>query len=148
MVKVVVSLTQSSEGGDNVVSRAVTIVEWLVAEPMSQTVNTEGRLLNNEDAQDTSVNEAANPVVPAQTSDHGGEDETHGDNAREEVQVLPDNDGVLVEVGDVGSADALGILLHDHPSDVAVQQTLPDGVGVLLCVGVAVVGTVTIILGQ
>jgi hypothetical protein len=56
--------------------------------------------------------------------------------------VLPDNDGVLVEIGDVGTADALGVLLHDHPAKMAVQKTLANAVGVLVGVGVAVVGAV------
>jgi hypothetical protein len=32
--------------------------------------------------------------------------------------MLPDDDGVIVEVGDVGTADALWVLLHDHPSEM------------------------------
>ena len=56
--------------------------------------------------------------------------------------MLPDNDGVLVEIGDVGAAGALGVLLEDHPSEMGVEEALVDGVGVLLGVGVAVVGAV------
>jgi hypothetical protein len=58
------------------------------------------------------------------------------------VTVLPDNDGVFVQVGDVGTANTLGVLLHDHPAEVGVPETLADGVGVLLGVGVTVVSTV------
>ena len=56
--------------------------------------------------------------------------------------VLPDNDGVLVQVGDVGAANTLGVLLHDHPAKMAVEKSLADAVWVLVGVGVAVVGTV------
>lgn len=56
--------------------------------------------------------------------------------------VLPDNDRVLVQVGDVGAADALGVLLHDHPAEMAVEKSLANAVWVLVGVGVAVVGTV------
>jgi hypothetical protein len=56
--------------------------------------------------------------------------------------VLPDNDSVVIQVGDVGAADAAGVLLHDHPSDVAVEQALADRVRVLLGIGVTVVRAV------
>ena len=56
--------------------------------------------------------------------------------------MLPDNDRVLVKVGDVGTANALGVLLHDHPAKVAVEKSLAYAVGVLVGVGIAVVGTV------
>jgi hypothetical protein len=36
------------------------------------------------------------------------------------VLVLPDNNGIIVEIRDVGAADALRVLLHDHPADVRV----------------------------
>jgi hypothetical protein len=56
--------------------------------------------------------------------------------------VLPNNNGIVVQVGDVGAANAAGVLLHDHPADVAVEQALADRVRVLLGIGVAVVGAV------
>ena len=56
--------------------------------------------------------------------------------------MLPDNNGIIVEIGDVGAANALGVLLHKHPAEVRVEKTLPDAVGVLVGVGVAVVSAV------
>lgn len=56
--------------------------------------------------------------------------------------MLPDDNGVLVKVGDVGAAGALGVLLEDHPAEVGVEETLADRVGVLFGVGVAVVSAV------
>ena len=58
--------------------------------------------------------------------------------------MLPDNDGILVKVGDVGSALVLGVPLEDHLSDVGVEETFADGVGVLLGVGISVVRTVAV----
>jgi hypothetical protein len=89
-----------------------------------------------------SVDEATHPVTPAKPSDSGGENQTHEDDSLDVVLVLPDNDGVLVEVGDVSAADALRVLLHDHPAKMAVEKALADAVGVLVGVGVAVVGAV------
>lgn len=56
--------------------------------------------------------------------------------------MLPDNDGVFVEIGDISAADTLGVLLHDHPAKMAVQKALTNAVGVLAGIGVAVVGAV------
>lgn len=58
------------------------------------------------------------------------------------MSVLPHDNRILVEVGDIGTASALGILLEDHPAEVGVEETLADGVGVLFGVGVAVVSAV------
>lgn len=58
------------------------------------------------------------------------------------MSVLPDNDGVIVQIGDIGSANSLRVLLHDHPANVRIQETLSDGVGILLRVGITVVSTV------
>lgn len=56
--------------------------------------------------------------------------------------MLPDNDGVLVEVGDVGAANTLWILFHKHPTEVRVQETLADGVWVFFGIRVSVMGSV------
>jgi hypothetical protein len=48
------------------------------------------------------------------------------------VLVLPDNDGVVIQIRDVGSSDTLGVLLHHHPADVGVEETLADTVWILL----------------
>jgi hypothetical protein len=141
VVEVVVALSEGDQCSDNVIARGVAVVEGLVAEPVGQRVDAEGGLLDEEDAQDAGVDEAALPVAPAEASDEAGEDQAHEDDGLDVVAVLPDDDGVVVQVRDVGTADALGVLLHDHPAEVRVEQALPDGVGVLVGVGVAVVGT-------
>lgn len=141
-MKVVVSFAEGDESSDDVVSWRVAVVEGLVTEPMRKGVDTEGGLLDEEDAENTSVDEAAEPVTPAETGNDGGEDETHEDDGLQVVAVLPDHHGVVVEVRDVGSADTLGVLLHEHPTEVRVEETLADGIGVLVGVGVSVVSTV------
>lgn len=142
VVEVVVALAESNKSGDDVVTGRVAVVKGLVAEPVGEGVDAKGGLLDEADAQDAGVDEAADPVAPAEAADEGGEGEGHGDDALEEVCVLPDDDGVLVEVGDVGAAGALGVLLHDHPAEVGVEEALADRVGVLFGVGVAVVSAV------
>jgi len=142
VVEVVVALTESDKSSDDVVTRRVAVVEGLVTEPVGKGVDTEGGLLDEENAEDTGVDEASEPVTPAETCDKSREDETHEENDLEVVLVLPDNNGVVVEVGDIGAANPLGVLLHEHPAEVGVEKTLPDAVGVLVGVSVAVVSAV------
>jgi len=56
--------------------------------------------------------------------------------------MLPDHDRVFVEVADVGSADPLGILLHDHPANVAIQEPFANTIRVLLRVCVSMMSSV------
>lgn len=142
VVEVVVTLTQGDQSGNDVVTRRVAIVEGLVTEPVGQGIYAEGGLLHKEDAEDTGVDETTHPIIPAETTDKSRENKTHGNDTLDKVSVLPDNNGVVVEVSDIGTANALGVLLHDHPSQVRVQETLANRVGVLLGIGVTVVSTV------
>ena len=98
VVEVVVALSESDESGDNVVTGRVAVVERLVTEPMGQGVDAEGGLLNEEDSEDSSVDEAALPVSPSKASDEAGEDHAHEDDSLDVVAVLPDNNGVVVQV--------------------------------------------------
>lgn len=143
VVEVVVSFAKRDESRDDVVSGAVSVVEGLLAKPVSETVDAEGGLLNHKDTEDSSVDESTNPVAPAEASNKRGEDESHEDNTLHKVPVLPNDDGVLVQIGDVGTTNSLRILLHDHPADVAVQKTFPNGIGIFLGVGVSMVSSVT-----
>lgn len=55
MVEVVVAFAESDQGCNDVVTRAVSVVERLVAEPVSQAVHAECGLLDEEDSQDSGV---------------------------------------------------------------------------------------------
>jgi hypothetical protein len=144
VVEVVVSLTKGDESSDDVVTGRVAVVERLVTEPVGKRVDTEGGLLNEANAEDTSVDETTPPVTPTQASDESRESESHEENALDVVLVLPDNDGVLIEIGDVGTALSLRVLLEDHPAHVGVHETFANGVRVLVGIGITVVNTVTI----
>jgi len=65
VVEVVVSLAKGNESSDDMVTRRVAVVEGLVTEPVGQGVDAEGGLLDDEDAEDTAVDVAAEPVTPA-----------------------------------------------------------------------------------
>jgi hypothetical protein len=144
VVEVVVTLTKGDESSDDVVTGRVAIIERLITEPVGKRVDTEGGLLNEANTEDTSVDESTPPVTPAKTSDKSGESESHEENALDVVLVLPDNDGVLVEIGDIGTALSLRVLLEDHPAHVGIHETLANGVGVLVGIGITVVNTMTI----
>lgn len=143
VVEVVISFAERDEGSDDVVTRAITVVKRLFAKPVSETVDAEGSLLNNEDAQNSGIDESTNPVTPAKASNKSGKDERHEENTLDEVPVLPNDDRILIQIGDVGTADSLRVLLHDHPADMTVEKTFSDGVGILLRVGIPVVSSMT-----
>lgn len=120
VVEVVVSLAEGDESSDDVVTRAVAVVERLITEPMCQAVDAEGGLLDEKDAEDTGVDVSTDPVAPTQAANESRKDQAHEDDGLEVVLVLPDDNRVLVQVGDVGAANSLRVLLHDHPADVGV----------------------------
>ena len=142
VMKVVVSFAKSDEGGDDVIPGRVAVIEWLVTEPMSQGVDAKGSLLDEEDAQNAAIDEATEPIAPSKATYERGKDETHEEHDFQVVSVLPDNDGVFIEIRDVGAANAFRVLFHEHPAKVRVQQALTDRVWVLVGVGIAVVSTV------
>jgi hypothetical protein len=144
VVEVVVSLTKGDKSGDDVITGRVAVIERLVSEPVSKRVDTESSLLDEANTEDTGIDQATPPVTPTKTSDESREGKSHEENRLDVVLVLPDNNGVLVEIGDIGSALSLRVLLQDHPSHVRVHETLADRVRVLVGVGITVVNTVTI----
>ena len=52
--------------------------------------------------------------------------------------MLPDYYNIGVQIADVGTTDSLWVLFHQHPTEVAVEQSLSHGVRVFVGVGVAV----------
>jgi hypothetical protein len=141
-MEVVVAFAKRHEGGEDVVSGRVAVIERLISEPVGQRVDAESGLLNKEDPEEARVDKASEPVAPPEPGNHSWEDKSHGQNGRNIVLVLEDHDGVLVKIGDVGAAESLGVLFHHHPSNVRVQETLTNGIRVLFGVSVAMMGTV------
>ena len=137
-----VAFSQSDESSDNVITRRIAVIEWLVAEPVGQRVDAEGCLLNEEDSKDSCVDEPTHPITPSKTSDQAREDHSHEYNGFDIVAVLPNDNRVIVQIGDIGTTNALWVLLHDHPSKVGVEETLSNRVWVLVGVGISVMSTV------
>lgn len=141
-MEVVVAFSKCDEGCDDVVTGRVAIIERLVAEPVSERVDAKSGLLDEEDAEDSAVEEAAEPVAPAEAAGKHREEKAHDYNDFEVVAVLPNDDRVFIEVGNVGTANTLGVLLHQHPPQMGVEETFTDGVWIFVGVGVTVVSTV------
>lgn len=142
VVEIVVSFTEGDKSSNDVISRRVAVIERLFTEPMCQGVDAEGSLLDEKYTEDTSVNESTDPVTPSETSNKSREYQPHEDNNPEVVLVLPNDNGILVQVGDVGSANSLGVLLHNHPSQMRVHKTFTDTIRVFLGVGITMVSPV------
>lgn len=139
MVEIVVSFAEGNKSSNGVIPRRVAIIEGLIAEPMGQRVDAEGSLLNEEYTEDTGIDKPTDPVTPPETSNKSWEYQSHEDNNPKIVLVLPNDNRILVQVGNVGSANPLGVLLHNHPSQMRVHKTLADTVRVLLGVGITMV---------
>lgn len=97
-----------------------------------------GGLLDEEDAQYPCVDEATQPIAPAETANKRRKDEAEEYNHLDVVLVLKLDDFVLVQIRDVRSSDPLGTLLQKHPTDVRVEEALSDTVRILVGVGIAV----------
>ena len=141
-MEVMVSFAKSDKGSDNVIARRVTVVKRLVSEPMSKRVDAEGCLLYKENPEDPGVDKSTDPITPAQSSNERREDETHEDHNNKIVLVLPDNNGILVQVRNIGTSNTLRILLKNHPSQMRVEQSLADTVRILVGIGVTVMSSV------
>lgn len=94
-------------------------------------------MVNEHQSSGTGKKESSSPVSPSESSDGHREEESHGDDEREIPLVLPDDDLVLGQIGDVGDS-RLSSRLEDHPSNVRPEQSLVRGVGVEIGIGVSV----------
>jgi len=142
VVIIVVSLAKSDKGGEDVVSRGMSVVKRLVTEPVGKGVDAEGCVVDNDETADTCVIEPTSPIIPEQTGNSSGDEEAHDDDNNAVVLVLYTDKNVRVEIGDIRTPNPLGILLEEHPSEMSIHQTLSDRVGVLFRIGVSVVSTV------
>jgi hypothetical protein len=98
-------------------------------------------LLDEEDTENASIHEAADPVIPEKTRNSCWEENTHAKDDQDVVAVLPDHNRVLIEIRDISTADTLGILLHNHPANVGVEKAFSDAIWILGGIGVAVMST-------
>jgi hypothetical protein len=136
VVVVVVSFAESDECGDDVVSWRVSVIEGLVAEVMGKGVDAECGMVDKDESADTGVKESPSPVTPTKTSNDSGEEEAHGEDNDSVILVLHADEGIRIEIRDIGTANTFGVLFEDHPTEMSVHQAFSDRVWIFLCVGV------------
>lgn len=142
MVEVVITLSESCKSSDDVVPGRVSVFEWLVSEPVSKRIYTEGSVVDEHQTEYSGVEVSASPVTPTKSSNEHREEESHSDGNLAVVAVLPHDDWVCVQVGNVGSANLLWVLLQNHPTEVRVPESLSDRVWILFGVGISMMSSV------
>ena len=105
-----VALTNGAESSEEVVTGSVLVIERLVSEPMSEGVDTEGRLkisgdsvvtvectyvVNKDEPGGTGKEESTSPISPSESSNNGRDQECHCQEKRQVVLVLPPDNPVL-----------------------------------------------------
>lgn len=141
MVKVVVALAKGEEGSDGAVLGSALVVIGELAEGVSDAVDAEGALEHGHSASNGGDVEASSPITPTKTTDQSGEDDAGEEGEGDVVLMLPDEEGVALEVADIG-LDSLLISLLEEPTHMGVPEATLDVVRVAVSVGVAVVSSV------
>lgn len=62
-----VTFAKCDKGGEDMVARGVAVIEGLVTKPVSERIDAEGGLLDEEDAKNACIDESTEPVVPSET---------------------------------------------------------------------------------
>jgi len=142
VMEIVITFADGDERGDKVIPRGVLVVERCVTEPMREGVYAERRVVDKRQTCGTGEEETAPPVSPTETGDGHREEESHGQHQREVVFVLPSDNLVARQVGDVGDTD-LGSWFEDHPADMSPPETLVSRVRIKLGVCVPMMRPMT-----
>lgn len=114
----------------------------LLTQPMGERIDAEGGLLDEREPKNSSIYKTALPITPSQASNEHREQNSENQDDRSIVLVLPDDDRVLIQVGDIGPPTVLWVLIQNHPHKMRIPKTLHDAVWVLDCVGPSVVCSV------
>jgi len=99
-------------------------------------------MVDKTQAEDTGVNISATGIVPEKPGDDSRNSKTHEKDERKIIPVLPFYDWVFREVTHISNTGLAPGFEH-HPTNVGEEETLVSIVGVKVCVGIAVVSTMT-----
>lgn len=124
------------------VTGGVPVVEWLIAQPMSKGVDAKCSLLHKEDAQDAGVDKSSKIISPSKTCNEAWEYHTHKSKHFKVMSMLPDDNRVFIEIRNISPPNSFWVLLHYHPAEVGVEESLADAIWVLVCVGITMMSTV------
>ena len=138
-----VALSDRNECGEDMVAGCMLVVKRGITKPVSQRIDTERRVMNEAQPENASINVATTGVAPEEPGNHSGDDETHEEDERDVMAVLPFDDVVLAQITDVGNA-RLSAGLDKHPTDMAPVKTFVGVVGIEVGIGVSVVNAMAI----
>jgi len=85
----VVTFSDGDESGEPVVTRSVLVVEGSLSEPVSEGVDAESGVVNEEETSGTGEEESSTVISPSESSDQSREDESHSDDEVNVPLVLP-----------------------------------------------------------
>ena len=160
VMEVMVTLSKGDKRGENVITRSMLIVKGSFTEPVSERVDTEGRLstkgesdcsylstkrthvVDKEQTSERRIEITATPIAPEVTGNDSRDDNTHQDEEPDEPFMLPTDDGVAGEIGDI-SDTRLATGFEDHPTDMRPEEPMMGPIGVEVSVGVTMMSTVT-----
>jgi hypothetical protein len=115
MMEIVIPFTHRHQRRKHVISRRPPVVKRLLADPMRERIHTECSLLDETRSYDTSINQAAPPIAPSNTSKEHWEYPRRKYQALAVVLVLSHDDGITVEIADVRASFDFGVVVEDEP---------------------------------
>jgi len=89
VMEVVVTFSDRNKSSDPMVARSMLVIERSLSKPMSERVDAESRVVNEEESSGTGEEESSTVIVPSESSDQGREDESHTDDEVNVPLVLP-----------------------------------------------------------
>ena len=99
-------------------------------------------VVDKEQTSKGAIKVTAAPVPPEIAGDDGRKEDAHEEDEGDEPVVLPADDGVAGEIGDI-SDTRFATGLEEHPTDVGPEEAAMGTIGIEVGVGVAMVSTVT-----
>ena len=97
-------------------------------------------MVDKTQAEDASINISASGIVPEKPGNNGRNSESHEEEEREVVSMLPSYNGVFCKVTYIGNT-RLATGFEHHPADVGVEETLVGIVRIQFGIGIPVVST-------
>jgi hypothetical protein len=94
--------------------------------------------LDEEDAENSGINKTSFPISPAQSGNEATEYQSHENDTLNIIPVLPNNDSIIVQVGNIGTADAFRVLLQDNPAQMRVHNSIAHRIWVLVRIGMSI----------
>lgn len=132
-----VSLSDGDKGGDHMVAGCMLVVERRLSKPVRERVHAECRVVDECQTKSACVNVAAEPVAPQKPGNDRWYNKAHRDNEDVVPLVLPPNNSVPAEVGNICDA-RLDAWFNKHPTDVRPPKAIGRAVRVERGVGVTV----------